>query len=281
VNDHKVPHLFIAAGPGKLADPKNFPWTVMWQIPFDDEMYLIARYIVANLPSAKVAVLYQNDEFGKSMLAGLHDGFGAARARMIVAEVSQEVSDATVDSQVIMLHASGADTLVTLTGPKAAVQTIRKVANLGWKPRHFLPTPVSSIENVLKPAGAENSIGIISATYLKDPSEEAWRDDKGVQDYLAWAKRYLHGASPADFFVTYGYAAAEAMVHVLRKCGDNLSRENVLCEATSMDGVEGSMLLPGIRLTTGPTDYLPIEQIQLMRFDGTRWVRFGEVLSKR
>lgn len=281
VNQQKVPHLFIAVGPAKLADPKNFPWTVMWQIPFDDEMDLVAQYIVANLPAAKVGVLYQNDEFGKSMLAGLHEGFGAARGRMILAEVPQEVSDPTVDTQIITLHASGADTLITLTGPKAVAQSIRKVANLGWKPRHFVPSPSSSIENVLKPAGVEHAIGIISSTYLKDPSEAEWRNDKGMQDYVAWAKQYLHGTSPADFLVLYGYATAQTMVHVLRKCGDDLSRENVLRQATSLDQVEGPMLLPGIRMTTSQTDYLPIEQIQLMRFDGTSWVRFGEILSKR
>jgi branched-chain amino acid transport system substrate-binding protein len=281
VNEHKVPHLFIAAGPAKLADPKNFPWTVMWQIPFDDEMFLIGKYIVSNMPAAKIGVLYQNDEFGKSMLAGLREGVGLASARMIVAEVPQEMSDPTVDSQIITLQASGADTLVTLVGPKAAAQSIRKTGDLGWRPRHFLPSPSNSIDNVLKPGGVEHAIGIVSSTYFKDPLEDEWRNDKGMQDYLAWANKYLHGTSPVDFLIEYGYSTAQTMVYVLRKCGDDLSRENVLRQATNMNQVELTMLLPGIRLTTSPTDYLPIEQMQLMRFDGVRWVRFGNVLSKR
>jgi branched-chain amino acid transport system substrate-binding protein len=186
-----------------------------------------------------------------------------------------------VDSQIITLQASGADTLITLVGPKAAAQSIRKAGDLGWKARHFLPTPSNSIDNVLKPAGLEHAIGIISSTYFKDPLEDEWRNDKGMQDYLAWAKKYLHGTSPADVLIEYGYSTAQTMVYVLRKCGDDLSRENVLHQATNMNQVELPMLLPGIRMTTSPTDYLPIEQMQLMRFDGVRWVRFGNVLSKR
>ena len=280
LNARKVPQLFVASGAMKWADPRNYPWTMIWQPPFQIEARFIAAQIKQLAPQAKVGVLYQNDDYGKDVLIGVHEGFGEAAARMIVAEVSYEVTDPTVDSQIISLNASAADTLMLVTTPKAAAQAIRKVASIGWKPAMYMTYASTSIELVLKPAGLENSKGIVSSAYIKDPSDPALKDDPEVQAYLAWAKKYLPGANPLDFYAVYGYANAHTLLHVLRQCGSDLTRENVMHQAASMKDIVTPMLLPGIKLNTSATDYLPIEQVQLMRFDGTRWARFGELLGR-
>jgi ABC-type branched-subunit amino acid transport system substrate-binding protein len=278
-NQKKVPHVFAAVGAVKFSDPKANPWTMLWQPPFQHEMHIIARYILKNLPNAKVGVLYQNDDFGKDALTGVYEGFGAERSRMIVAEATYEVTDPTVDSQLIALKASGADTLITLATPKATSQAIRKVASLGWKPNYFIAYNSSSVELVLKPAGLENAIGITSTAYLKDPSDPSWKDDKATQEYLAWAAKYLPEGNPSDLFLVYGYSNAHSLVQVLKQCGDDLSRENVMRQATSLKDLEGPMLLPGMKINTSPTDFFPLKYLQLMRFDGKRWVRFGDILA--
>ena len=280
LNQRAVPQLFLASGAMKWGDPKNNPWTIMWQPPFQHEAHIMARYVQRQMPNAKVAVLFQNDDFGKDILIGIQDGFGEMRKQFIVAEVSYEVTDPTVDSQIISLKASGADVLMLASTPKASAQAIRKIANLGWKPTVFMTYASSSVELVLKPAGFDNAKGIISSAYLKDPSDPTLRNDKEVLAYLDWVKKYLPDANPYDIYVAYGYANAHTLTHVLRQCGDELTRENVLRQATHMSDVVTPMLLPGIKLNTGAADYFPLEQLQLMRFDGERWVRFGELMNR-
>ena len=280
LNSKKVPQLFVASGAMKFADPTNNPWTMIWQPPFQHEAHVMAKYIRRSAPQAKVGVLYQNDDYGKDILIGIREGFGEARASMLVAEVSYEISDPSVDSQIISLQASGADTLMLGTTPKAAAQAIRKVAATGWKPTIYMTYASTSVELVLKPAGFDNAKGVISSAYIKDPSDPALKDDPEVQAYLAWAKKYLPEANPVDLYAVYGYANAHTLLHVLRQCGDDLTRDNVMRQAAGMKDVVTPMLLAGVKLNTSPADYLPLEQLQLMRFDGTRWVRFGELLSR-
>ena len=280
LNQKAVPQLFLASGAMKWGDPKNSPWTMMWQPPFQHEAHIMARYVQRHMPNAKVAILFQNDDFGKDILIGIHDGFGEKHKQFVVAEVSYEVTDPTVDSQIISLKATGADVVMLISTPKASAQAIRKMGNLGWKPTVFTTYASSSVELVLKPAGLDSAKGIISSAYLKDPSDPALRNDKEVLAYLDWVKTYLPDANPYDLFVVYGYANAHTLAYVLRKCGDELTRENVMRQATRMSDVVTPMLLPGIKLNTGAADYFPIEQLQLMRFDGERWVRFGELLSR-
>jgi branched-chain amino acid transport system substrate-binding protein len=280
LNARKVPQLFVASGAMKWADPKSYPWTMIWQPPFQLEARIMAAQIKRVASQARVGVLYQNDDYGKDVLIGIHEGFGDASVRMIAAEVSYEVTDPTVDSQIISLQASGADTLMLVTTPKAAAQAIRKVATIGWKPTIYMTYASTSVELVLKPAGLENAKGVISSAYIKDPSDPSLKDDPEVQAYLAWVKKYLPEANPVDLYAVYGYANANTLLHVLRQCGNDLTRENVMRQAAALKDVVTAMLLPGIRLNTGPADYLPIEQVQLMRFDGTRWVRFGDLLGR-
>ena len=281
VHQKRVPNLFVATGASKFGDPQNNPWTIGWQPTYHIEMGVFARYIIKNLPKAKVAVLYQNDDAGRDFLAGVHDGFGDLQSKMIAAEISYEVTDPTVDSQVLSLQASGADVFMITTPPKATAQAIRKAAAIGWKPQIFISQISSSVDLVLKPAGLENAIGVLSTGYAKDPSDPNWKDDRGVQDYLAFMNKYNPDANPVDLFNVFGYSTAQTMVEILKRCGDNLTRENLMRQATNVKDLELPMLVPGIRITTSPTDYFPIEQEQMMRFDGAKWVRIGEVLSGR
>jgi len=281
VNQKRVPNLFVATGASKFGDPLNNPWTIGWQPTYHIEMGVFARYIIKNLPKAKVAVLYQNDDAGRDFLAGVRDGFGELQTKMIAAEISYEVTDPTVDSQVLSLQASGADVFLITTPPKATAQAIRKAAAIGWKPQIFISQISSSVDLVLKPAGLENAIGVLSTGYAKDPSDPNWKDDRGVQEYLAFMRKHNPEANPVDLFNVYGYSTAQTMVEMLKRCGDDLTRDNLMRQVTNMKDLEFPMLAPGIRITTSPTDYFPIEQEQMMRFDGTKWVRLGEVISGR
>jgi branched-chain amino acid transport system substrate-binding protein len=281
VNQKRVPNLFVATGASKFGDPLNNPWTIGWQPTYHIEMGVFARYIIKNLPKAKVAVLYQNDDAGRDFLAGVRDGFGELQTKMIAAEISYEVTDPTVDSQVLSLQASGADVFLITTPPKATAQAIRKAAAIGWKPQIFISQISSSVDLVLKPAGLENAIGVLSTGYAKDPSDPNWKDDRGVQEYLAFMRKHNPEANPVDLFNVYGYSTAQTMVEMLKRCGDDLTRDNLMRQVTNMKDLELPMLAPGIRITTSPTDYFPIEQEQMMRFDGTKWVRLGEVISGR
>jgi branched-chain amino acid transport system substrate-binding protein len=279
LNDNKVPQLFVATGADKWNDPKHFPWTMGYQPSYRIEARIYGRYIVKNLPNAKIAMLYQNDDFGKDYLIGLREGLGDKADKMIVATQSYETSDPTVDSQIASLQGSGADTLVTAAIPKFGAMTIRKVFDIGWKPMHFLSNVSSSVGAVMKPAGPEKGVGIISATYGKDPTDPQWQDAPDMKEWVAWMKKYNPAGNLTDANNTYGYGVAYLMVEVLKACGDNLTRENVMKEAANIHDLKLPMLLPGITVSTGADDYAPIKLMQLMRFDGTTWRLFGPVLS--
>jgi branched-chain amino acid transport system substrate-binding protein len=275
-----VPQLFVATGATKWGDPEHFPWTIGWQPTYQHESHIYAKYLLKNKPNAKVGVLYQNDDYGKDYLKGFKDGLGDKAASMIVAEASYEVTDPSIDTQIVTLQASGADTFFNVTTPKFAAQAIRKSYDIGWRPLHLLNVVSNSVSAVLTPAGLEKSVGLISINYGKDPTDPAWKDDKAVKDYFAFMKKYYPDGNPMDNLNPYGYGAAQTLVQVLKQCGDDLTRENVMRQAANLKDVELPMLLPGIRLNTSPTDFYPIEQAQLVRFDGKTWVRFGEVMSR-
>ena len=280
LNARKVPHLFISSLSSRWDDPAHFPWTMMAQRPsFDSEARSYARYILRTRPNAKIGVLYQNDEQGKDYLRGLHEELGRRAAASIVSEQSYELSDSTVDSQIVALKASGADVLLSFSTPKFGAQAIRKVFDIDWKPLHIVAFTASGIKAVLLPAGAEKSIGLVSSSVTKDPTDPQWKEDPALRDYLAWIKKYYPEGDPDDWGNVVGYTNAQTLVHVLTQCGDNLSRENIVRQAANIANLELPMLLPGIRVNTSPTDYQAVKQVQLVRFDGKRWVRFGELLG--
>lgn len=277
LNDRKVPQLFLAAGATKFGDPKNFPWTMGLQPSYQAEARIYAQYLLAQHPNGKVGVLYQNDDYGKDYLKGLTDGL--AGKIPIVSAQPYETSDATIDSQIVNLKASGATIFFNVATPKFAAQAIRKIAELGWKPVHLLNNVSYSVGSVLKPAGLDNARGILSAAYYKDPTDPTWKDDAGFKAWLAFMEKYFPDGDRTSSFTAYGYLAAQALTEVLKRCGDDLSRENVMRQAASLNGLQLDLLLPGIALTTGREDYFPIEEMQMMRFDGERWNLFGPVLS--
>ena len=279
LNDNKVPQLFVGTGADKWNDPKHHPWTMGWQPSYRIEARIYARYILQNLPNARIAVLYQNDDFGKDYLIGLREGLGEKADGMIVAIQSYETTDATLDSQVVSLQASGADVLLTAAISKFAAQAIRKIYDIGWKPTHFLTNVSTSVKAAMQPAGPEKAVGIISAGYLKDPTDPQWQDTPEYKDWLAWMKKYNTSGSLLDNFTVYGYSLAQTMAAVLTACGDDLTRGNVMKRAAGMHGLKPPMLLPGIAISTSADDYAPIQHMQLMKFDGTTWRLFGPVLS--
>ena len=279
LNENKVPQLFVATGANKWNDPKNHPWTMGWQPSYRIEARIYGRYILKNLPNAKVAVLYQNDDFGKDYLNGLREGLGDKADKMIVATKSYETTDPTVDSQIVALQGSGADVLLTAATPKFAAQAIRKVYDIAWKPTHFLTNVSVSVGSVMKPAGPEKGVGIISAGYLKDPTDPQWQSGQEYKDWLEWMKKSYSSGSLSDINNVYGYTVSQTMVAVLKASRDNLTRENVMKEAASIHDLKLPMLLPGITISTSATDFAPIEQMQLMKFDGVTWKLFGEVIS--
>jgi branched-chain amino acid transport system substrate-binding protein len=277
LNERKVPQLFLAAGATKFGDPKNFPWTMGLQPSYQAEARIYAQYLLAHHPGGKIGVLYQNDDYGKDYLTGLTEGLGGKIP--IVSAQPYETSDATIDSQMVNLKASGADIFFNVATPKFAAQAIRKAAELGWRPLQLLNNVSYSVGSVLKPAGLENAKGILSASYYKDPTDPTWRDDPGFKAWLAFMDKYFPDGDKTSSFTAYGYLAAQALVEVLRRCGDDLSRDNIMKQAASLNGVRLDLLLPGIVLTTSADDYFPIEQMQMMRFDGERWTLFGPVMS--
>ena len=280
MNAKKVPQLFVATGATKWNDPKNYPWTMGWQPNYQTEGTIYAQHILKNNPNAKIAVLYQNDDYGKDYLKGFKDGLGAKAASMIVKEVSYEVADPTVDSQIVQLQSSGADTFFNITTPKFAAQAIRKAYDIGWKPTHYLNNVSASVGTVLKPAGLDKSVGLITTQYLKDPTDKAWANDKAVQDWTAFMKKYYPDGSLVASENFYGWNVAQTMVQVLKQAGDNLTRENVMKQAANLKDFVLPGALPGIKLNTSATDFAPFESVQLARFDGKEWVRFGEVMGK-
>jgi len=279
LNDRKVPQLFLFTGASRFRDPKAYPWTIGGDLGYLDESRAFARFIMENASAAKIGILYQNDDFGKDHITGLKAGLGDKAAKMIVAEVSYEVTDPTIDSQIVLLKASGADVLLDISLPKFAAQAIRKVYDIDWKPLHIISFPAASIPLTLQPAGLEKAIGVVSAQFLKEPGDPTWASDAEVLDYIAFLKKYNPHAEPNDFANVVAYYHAAAVVHLLNACGDELTRENLMRQATHLKDLRVPMLLPGITLSTSPTDYSPIKQMQLKRFDGTRWVTFGEIIG--
>jgi len=279
MNAKKVPQLFVATGATKWNDPKDFPWTMGWQPSYQSETRIYAKYILREMPNARIAVLYQNDDYGKDYLKGLKDGLGAKAASMIVAEEAYEVSEPTIDSHIVKLKASDADVFVNITTPKFAAQAIKKVAEIGWKPTHFLNNVSASIGSVIKPAGFDNAQGIISVAYLMDPLDPQWKDSPGMKAFDDFLARYFPEANRADQSIMVGFNVAQTLVQVLKQCGDTLTRENVMKQAASLKDFTTTNLLPGIKINTSPTDFAPIEQVQLMKVNGERWELFGTVLS--
>ena len=279
MNMKKVPQLHVATGASKWNDPKNFPWTMGWQPNYQTEARIYAKSILQTNPDGKIGVLYQNDDYGKDYLKGLKDGLGDKAAKAIVAEVSYEVSDPTVDSQIVQLQASGANVFFNVGTPKFAAQAIRKAYDIGWKPVQYLNNVSSSIGAVLTPAGLEKSVGIITTAYLKDYSDEQWANDPAVKRWESFMKKYYPAGDLNDGSNIYGYTVARTLEQVLKQCGDNLTRENVMKQAASMKGQYIDTLLPGITITTSDNDYAPIESVQMQRFNGKRWERFGEVMG--
>ncbi|MBA2402720.1 MAG: ABC transporter substrate-binding protein [Bradyrhizobium sp.] len=279
LNTKKVPQLFVATGATKWNDPKNFPWTMGWQPNYQSETQIYAKYILKEKPNAKIAVLYQNDDYGKDYLKGFKDGLGAKAASMIVMEESYEVSEPTIDSHIVKLKSTGADVFMNITTPKFAAQAIKKNAEIAWKPLHFLNNVSASIGSVIKPAGMENAQDIISSQYLKDPTDAQWKDDAGMKAWNTFLDKYYPEANRADASVMFGYTVAQGLVHVLKACGDDLTRENVMKQAASIKNLELEGLLPGIKVNTSASDFAPISQVQLVKFKGETWERFGEILS--
>jgi ABC-type branched-subunit amino acid transport system substrate-binding protein len=278
MNAKKVPQLFVATGATKWNDPKDFPWTMGWQPSYQSESHIYAKYLLKEKPDAKIAVLYQNDDYGKDYLKGLKDGLGA-KASMIVAEESYETTEPTIDNHIVKLKSTGADVFVDITTPKFAAQAIKKVAEVEWKALHLLNNVGASVGSVLKPAGYENAQGIISAAYLKDVSDPQWDNDAGMKTFLDFLAKDFPEGNRLDGSVVVGYGVAQTLVQVLKQCGDDLTRENVMKQAANLKDFRTEMLLPGIMVNTSPTDFAPISQLQLQRFKGERWELFGDVIS--
>jgi branched-chain amino acid transport system substrate-binding protein len=276
MNAKKVPQLFVATGASKWNDPQHFPWTMGWQPNYQAESHIYAEYLLKNHPQAKIGVLYQNDDFGKDYLKGLKDRINGKM--QIVAEVPYETTDPTVDSQIINLKASGADVIFYVATPKFAAQAIKKVAELGWKPLHIVSNVSVSIGAVLKPAGLDNSKGLLTAFYLKDPTDPALKEDAGIKEWSIFMDRYYPDGDKTSSNTVYGYVVAQTLVQVLKQCGDNLTRENVMKQAASLN-LELDMLLPGMKISTGPSDFAPIKQMQMERFNGDRWEKFGPLMG--
>jgi branched-chain amino acid transport system substrate-binding protein len=278
LNERKVPHLFVATGATKWGDPDHFPWTMGFQPTYQIEGHIFAKYILQHKPDAKIAILFQNDDYGKDYVKGLKDGLGDKSRALIVKEVSYETTDPTIDSQIVSLQSSGADVFYNVTIPKFAAQAIRKTYDVGWKPLQLLNSVSASISSVVEPAGVEKALGVVTLLYLKDPTDPQFKDDKGFQEWLAWMKKYYPEGDLADVFNVYAYSVAQTLVQVLKQCGDDLTRENIMKQAASLD-LELPMLLPGVKVSTAPKQFFPIREMQLAKFNGKIWERFGDVVK--
>ena len=279
VNAKKVPHLFIATGATKWGDPKNFPWTMGWQPNYQSEGRIYAKYLLDKHPQSKIGILYQNDDYGKDYVKGLKDGLGDKTKSMVVAELPYETADPTIDSQIINLKASGADVFYNVTTPKFAAQAIKKAGEIGWKPLHLLNSVSNSVGAVLKPAGLENSVGILSTFYHKDPTDPRWKDDPAYKEWLGFMDKYYPDGDKNSTFTVFGYLSAQTLEHVLRQAGNDISRENIIKQAANIKNLQLGMMLPGVVINTSPTDYFPIEQEQMYRFNGEKWEEHGPVVS--
>ena len=279
LNGKKVPQLLAATGASRFSDPQNAPWTIAYNPNYQSEARIYAKYILKNHPDAKIGILFQNDDLGRDYVTGLKSGLGDKAATMIVGETSYELSDPTIDSQIVKLKSLGADLLYDASTPKFAAQAIKKVADLGWKPIHILDINASPVSATLKPAGLEISKDIISTNYGKDPGDPQWKDDAGIKAYFAFMDKYYPEGDKINTVNSYGYATAELLVHILRQCGDDLTRENIMRQATSLKNYTGSLALPGMSAHTSPTDYRINKQMQMMKFDGERWQLFGPIIE--
>jgi branched-chain amino acid transport system substrate-binding protein len=279
VNQRKVPHLFLATGADKWGTYQETPWTIGWQPSYRTEAQIYAKSMKEQKPDARLAILYQNDDFGKDYLAGVRDVMGAERFDRTVKTASFEITDPTPDSQIVSLQATGADTLLIALGPKAAAQTIRKVHDIGWRPLTFMTNVSLSVGAVMQPAGPEKGVGIVTSGYLKEQGDAAWRDDPGMNEFRAFLKRWMPDADPADANTVYAYGVCLTMMQVLRQCEGDFSRETVMRQAANLRALQLPVLLPGIAVGTSPTNYHPIRQMQLQRWDGQSWVRFGTVIE--
>lgn len=276
----KVPQLFVTTGASKWNDPQHHPWTMGFQPNYRTEAQLYAKYVLQTSPNAKVAILYQNDDYGKDYLQGLKEGLGDKATKMIVAELTYEVTDPTIDSQILQMQALGVDVFVNATSPKFAAQAIRKAYDIGWKPIHLLNNTSVSVGGVLRPAGLDKSVGVITSLYGKDPTDARWDNDAGMIAWRAFMKAYNPDGDLIDNANVFGYGQARTLVEVLRQCGENLTRENVMKRAANLKDFDTTVSLPGITINTSPTDFAPIKMLQLARFDGKTWVPFGGVLGK-
>jgi branched-chain amino acid transport system substrate-binding protein len=280
LNGRKVPQIFLHSNASKWHDPRNFPWTMAWPPDSHSEIAMFVRHMRQNKPNAKIGVLHQGDDYGKDIVKGLRDALGADADKAIVAMASYEVTDPNVDSQIVSLQASGADTFFNLSTPKFAALAIRKAYDIGWKPLQYLPYPANSVGAVLTPAGLAKSVGIVSSAFVKDPTDSRWDADPGLQEWRQWMKQYNPNGNLADALNVWGYSTAQTMVQVLRQCGDELTRDNLMRQAANLKDLELPLLLPGIRINTSAADYGAIRQFQLQRFDGTHWVLFGDVMGR-
>ncbi|MBN9563920.1 MAG: ABC transporter substrate-binding protein [Alphaproteobacteria bacterium] len=278
LNDHRVPQIFATSGIATFGDYKHFPWTIGWQPTYEIEGQIFTKYVLKERPNAKIAILYQNDDLGKDYVRGIQRELGDRAKSMIVGMQSYEVTDPTVDSQIVALQATGADTFVDVSTPKFAAQAIRKAYDIGWHPLHVLSYASAAVNAVMKPAGVDKAVGIISSTYFKDPTDPRWANDPDFREYTAFMEKYLPGADKSDIFYTVGYMMAASVVKLLEQCGNDLTRENVMRQVAHLD-VRVPMLLPGIKLQTSPTDFYPMKSLQLERFDGKSFVLFGEPMQ--
>ena len=278
LNSKKVPQLFVATGATKWNDPKHFPWTIGWQPSYQSEARIYAKYLMKEKPDGKIAILFQNDDFGKDYLKGLKDGLGA-KASMIIAEESYETTEPTIDSHIVKMKSTGADVFISITTPKFAAQAIKKLAEIEWKPLHIVSNVSASVGSVIKPAGFENSQGILSAAYAKDGADTQWDNDPGMMKFFTFLEKNFPEGNKLDGSVVFGYGVAQTMVKVLQMCGDNLTRENVMKQAASLKDFAPDTLLPGVTINTSATDFAPIEQLQMMRFTGEKWDLFGDVMN--
>jgi len=277
MNAEKVPQLFVATGATKWNNPKDFPWTMGWQPSYQSESHIYAQYLLKNYPQAKVGILYQNDDYGKDYVKGFKDGAGGKL--QIVAEVPYETTDPTIDSQMVSLKASGADVFFDVTIPKFAAQAIKKAAEIEWKPLHLLNNVSSSVGGTLKPAGLDNSKDILSTAFVKDPTDPQWKNDSSYKEWVAFMDKYYPEGDKINAFTVYGYTTAQTLIQVLKQCGDDLTRENIMRQAANLHDLRLGMLLPGVTINTSPTDFAPIKQMQMDRFNGQSWDLFGPVMN--
>jgi branched-chain amino acid transport system substrate-binding protein len=279
LNAKKIPQLFVATGATKWNDPKNFPWTIGWQPSYQSEAHIYAKWLMKEKPDAKIAILYQNDDFGKDYLKGTKDGLGAKAASMITVEESYEISEPSIDSHIVKIKAANPDVLLIYTTPKFGAQTIKKTAELGWKPLQIITNVSASVGSVMKPAGFDNAQGVLSAAYAKDATDPQWASDPSLKKWNEFVDKYMPGADKTDGGLIYGYGAAQTLAKVLQMCGDDLTRANVMKQAASLKDFTPDTLLPGVKINTGPSDFAPISQLQMQRFKGEKWELFGDIIS--